>query len=453
MSIETNSQTTGRRSDDDFGTPPQSRVEQVLMNEQIKPQSRIEKLILEGGGSGGTSDYRQLSNLPSINGTILIGNKTLSDLGIQWIWRGTRAEYEAAAATIPPNTFVDITDEPDIDNFPTQGSLNPVTSNGLYTELSKLKVINENPENHNGIYRGKDLTNVYTIEQIYERVHDGSFEDLYLGDYFTVPITTDLMTRFTGSAFVAGTTYYEMDSGTDVTQRTWTVTQDETPQEGKVYATKQVVEEDVDYMIAGFDLFLHTGHTVPGDSNSHLVTYHHLVIIPKTDYKTSSKMHYNATDLTGYAGSDMHQITIPCYVESTKRALNNHLLPRVVRLSAVVNPDIPSSAGAGYMGAVTSAPGTWIYGALMSDIQAFGTTVLSSSFYEVGLDFERFPIFQFVSPVEGFDETFMGRTWLRTFGAVINGNVYYATYTAGGSVNFAGTPETSIRVRPYFLFG
>lgn len=89
-----------------------------------------------GSGSGGTSDYTQLTNKPSINGTILIGNKTLSDLGIEWIWRGTRAEYEAAAATIPPNTFVDITDEPDMDTVPTDGSTNPVESNGVYDALA-----------------------------------------------------------------------------------------------------------------------------------------------------------------------------------------------------------------------------------------------------------------------------------------------------------------------------
>lgn len=318
-------------------------------------------------------------------------------------------------------------------------------------ERSMLKALTENPENHNGIYRGKNLTNVYTIEQIYERVYDGSFEDLYLGDYFTVHLTTDLYTRFTDAAFVAGTTYYEM--GGIVVARTWKKTQDAEPQSGKVYATKRVVEEDVDYMIAGFDIFLHTGHMAPGTSTAYFVTDHHLVLIPKMPYITNAAMHSNATDLTGYAGSDMHQITIPCYAKSTKQALNNHLLQRVARLSAVINPDIPTSAGAGYMGAVTSAPGTWIYGALMSDIQVFGTTVLSSSFYEVGLDFERFPIFQFISPVETFDETFTSKTWLRTFGAVINGSVYYAAYTAGGIVNFTGAPETTTRVRPYFLFG
>lgn len=33
-------------------------------------------------GSGGTSDYEDLSNKPSINGTSLVGNKTSADLGI-----------------------------------------------------------------------------------------------------------------------------------------------------------------------------------------------------------------------------------------------------------------------------------------------------------------------------------------------------------------------------------
>ena len=36
----------------------------------------------QGGGSGGTSDYQGLTNKPSINGVVLEGNKTSSDLGI-----------------------------------------------------------------------------------------------------------------------------------------------------------------------------------------------------------------------------------------------------------------------------------------------------------------------------------------------------------------------------------
>ena len=50
------------------------------------PLTRVEeylKYIAENGsGGGGTSDYEQLQNLPQVNGTTLIGDKSLSDLGI-----------------------------------------------------------------------------------------------------------------------------------------------------------------------------------------------------------------------------------------------------------------------------------------------------------------------------------------------------------------------------------
>lgn len=51
-----------------------------------EPLTRVEeylKYIAENGsGGGGTSDYEQLNNLPQVNGTTLVGNKSLSDLGI-----------------------------------------------------------------------------------------------------------------------------------------------------------------------------------------------------------------------------------------------------------------------------------------------------------------------------------------------------------------------------------
>ena len=43
----------------------------------------IEMEIELQNGSGGTSDYNDLKNKPSINGVSLLGNKTLSALGIQ----------------------------------------------------------------------------------------------------------------------------------------------------------------------------------------------------------------------------------------------------------------------------------------------------------------------------------------------------------------------------------
>lgn len=397
------------------------------------------------GGGGGTSDYSQLTNKPSINGTILVGNKTLSDLGIEWVWRGTRAQYEAAAATIPPNTFVDITDEPDIDNFPTQGSLNPVTSNGLYAELSKLKVINENPENHNGIYRGKDLTNIYTIEQIYERVHDGSFEDLYLGDYFTVNITTDLYTRFTGSAFESGVTYYEM--GGTVIARTWTETQDAEPQSGKVYATKQVVTEDVDLEMMHFDYYFGLGL-------SEKVLDHHVVLMAKDVFTTITPLNLPSfsDDSTGYTGSNVHNIVLPCYAEALGTALNGHILTRADRLPSTIDPDVPSMAGTGAMGATVAFANAAYKLALPSENQCFGTHIAGSSWRDVCLDYGKFAALNFEN-IEHNPEN-MG-FYLRTFSRIESNSYKYCYVNVGGLTSTLGTTGTSIyaRIRPYFLFG
>lgn len=46
----------------------------------ILPKQEI-KLGFERGG-GGTSDYRSLTNKPSIEGTVLIGDKTLPQIGV-----------------------------------------------------------------------------------------------------------------------------------------------------------------------------------------------------------------------------------------------------------------------------------------------------------------------------------------------------------------------------------
>ena len=75
-----------------MSTTPQSRVEGILRSKidgtpyDDVHQSRVEYLLmqLEGGG-GGTTDYNELENKPSINGNTLIGDQTSQDLGLaEW---------------------------------------------------------------------------------------------------------------------------------------------------------------------------------------------------------------------------------------------------------------------------------------------------------------------------------------------------------------------------------
>lgn len=56
----------------------------------------IEEAIEQGGG--GTTDYTELTNKPSINGVSLTGNKTTSDLGIE---ENVQADWDEADSTAP----------------------------------------------------------------------------------------------------------------------------------------------------------------------------------------------------------------------------------------------------------------------------------------------------------------------------------------------------------------
>ena len=56
----------------------------ALPDKVLMPDGTYAKLsdIIKGGGSGGTTNYNDLTNKPSINGIVLSGNKTAEDLGL-----------------------------------------------------------------------------------------------------------------------------------------------------------------------------------------------------------------------------------------------------------------------------------------------------------------------------------------------------------------------------------
>lgn len=306
-------------------------------------------------------------------------------------------------------------------------------------ERSMLKALTENPENHNGIYRGKNLTNIYTWEEIYERVHDGSFEDLYLGDYKTTHLVTDLYTRFAGSAFESGVTYYEM--GGTVIARTWTETQDTEPQEGKVYATKQVVEEDVDYMIAGFDCYLHRG--VDPD----IILDHHIVLITRTRFSTAAYIHHDATAMQGYALSDIFNITLPCYAKSTKTAVSGHILKRTTRRVTGVDPNIPSNVGSGWYGSSTTEAVVKSELDMPSINQMMGNDILSSSWRDSKGEPYKLPVYDFIPPHDGNFSLPLSNVM-----GISNGKLVYSSLQMGGGLNGIYA-NSNAGFKAYFAFG
>lgn len=255
------------------------------------------------------------------------------------------------------------------------------------------------PINHNGIYRGKDLTHVYTIDEIHNRVQNGSFDDLYLGDYFTVSITTDLYTKFSGSSFNSGTTYYERSGF--INNWTYTTTADTSYDSSKTYYTKATVTEDVSLMIAHFNYYTDARFTEP-----------HIILTNRNyGFVTTAKMNPTSTTVGGYYNSEMHQTTLPCYAISLYNALNNHLVAHDSLLTDVVDVNTPSMAGAGKVGASTSM--RWGYGTalqLMTEQQLVGSRIWTSSAYDVGCDGNKLAVFNFISPGQ-YEQ---GSFWLRT---------------------------------------
>lgn len=254
--------------------------------------------------------------------------------------------------------------------------------------------INYNALNHNCIYRGKDLTNVYTVDQIYNMVHSGNFDDLFLGDYFMVLITTTLP--------------------------------DET-----------VKTENVTLMIAAFDYYYNIGDTE--------LTTHHIVLIPRNQgFATMAKMNETNTTEGGYLNSAMHQTVLPCYADSLKTALNNHLLSHRTMLTNKVTTTAASMAGAGMAGSASGWEWATVELQLMNEVQLYGTTVWSSSAYDVGVDNRKLPVFDFITPVQFGRANF----WLRS---VVSSTSFALCIYAGLAT--IGSASNANFVRPLILFG
>ena len=79
-----------------MGEIPQSRVEDILQSKidgttyDKPPLSRVEALLMElnTGGGGGTNDYNQLINKPTLNGVPLEGDMVSKDVKVE-------ADYDA----------------------------------------------------------------------------------------------------------------------------------------------------------------------------------------------------------------------------------------------------------------------------------------------------------------------------------------------------------------------
>ena len=255
------------------------------------------------------------------------------------------------------------------------------------TARNAIEAVTLNAVNRNGIYRGKDLGTITAsnVETFFSnnKISTGEFTDLYLGDTFVI-------------------------------------------QDG-TYNTR--------YLIAGFDPRYNKGDTA--------LTKHHIGCIPVSYVKTA-RMNETNTTVGGYYNSEMHQVTLPEIATQLKTVLGTHLLTHRCLLSNAMTADTLSMAGAGWKGASTNWAWYDCEIVLLSEVEVYGSTVLSSSFYDIGEACQQLPVFQFIHHSKLARNWF----WLRC----VASSTYFCRAASGGRADC--THASNVRgVRPLILLG
>lgn len=258
-----------------------------------------------------------------------------------------------------------------------------------------VSVLFENPQSHNGFFRGKDLTDIYTLEEISKRVQDGSFKDLYIGDYITKSVTHGSVT------------------------------------------------EEIDFVIAGFDYFLGNGDTE--------LTKHHIVFVPRSCFNTTEQMNASNVVTGGYKGSAMYKTNLAKYRTAITNAFgSSHVVSHRRLLTKTTNDSYYSMGGANWKGCSTDWEWTDAVVELMTEPMVYGCHPMSSSRYDIGDGQMQLPLFT-LAP--NYKIARLGKAGARQWWwlAAVAGA---STFCYAGHSGVAGdnTASNAGGVRPYFLF-
>lgn len=264
------------------------------------------------------------------------------------------------------------------------------------TKANKTDILSQAiAENHNSIFRGDDLfAKGYTIDDICAMIADGSFSDIYIGDYFTP------------SGSIENVPCFVEQTGDDGTK--------------SLVESTQTVTYNTKFRIAGLDTYLNTGDTA--------FTAHHAVIVPDSIIG-SNRM--NSTNVTtgGYVGSFMFTSVLPVYNTHFSAKLNNHLLAH----REILSNSVTGNQSSGWAWADVKIN-------LMSEPEVCGSNLWGNK-YDAGINYKQFPLFRIAS------RYICDRNWC-WLKAIAGGNDFTAMTGNGNATrNGAGV---ALSVRPCF---
>ena len=285
---------------------------------------------------------------------------------------------------------------------------NIITLDGLRVFKNKLDsvttkrtiydLIPDGAEAHNAMWGGRDITAAFNNGTVSANIKNGTFKDIFPGDYITKQITVPQVLADDGTTelFAGGT--YTVD---------WVIT-------------------DCDYWI------------------SSVMKTHHVAIVPQTPIFNARMNPTNSTE-GGYAGSEMYKKIIPACATGIVNAFgSDHILTFRDGISNAVDTSHTSSGIPQYAG----TPGWWgewasVQCNLMSEKMVYGAPICSGGAMDNTMATRQMSAFRLSEKLINYNRVWW---WLRD----VVSSAYFA-YVNGGGLAYAGGASFVLGVRPFAL--
>jgi hypothetical protein len=262
-----------------------------------------------------------------------------------------------------------------------------ITESGvLSTSGTSFSVPNSAPA-HNCLFRGENITDYFDSGDMSAAIANGTFENIFAGDYIVKSIT------------INGTTY-----------------------------------DNVEWVVGDLDYYLYSGDTETTD--------HHVLLFPRDCIGTS---YMNSTDITtgGYVASYMWTTTIPQYVTAIEATFGaSHILQHRELLSTATDTN-RSRAYYGWTGAASNWAWQDVKVNLFNEYMIYGSNVVDSSFYDCGNANTQIAVMRQYKPII---HTISNWYWLRS----VSDSTRFALFAFDGFSYGSGASAVG-GMRPYFL--
>lgn len=254
---------------------------------------------------------------------------------------------------------------------------------------------------HNSIYRGANLKERWGIsddkaiaDEVARRIADGSFDDLFVGDWWSATITTEFGT------------------------------------------------ETVEIVLAGFDVYWH--------SMDNYLEQHHAVCVTRNCLNTAHRMNATHTTVGAYEGCEMHKTTLPKYATAFQAVLNGHLMTVDDSVSCNMEADIQNVNVSWLKGAADDWETASLQLSLLSEAELFGQAIYTAQpCSDFGYNNRQLPLFRLnpaMIPAQKAGISYW--YWLKS---IASAQSFCYCYDGGGAGY--GSAASTLGVRPHFLIG